>query len=130
MPEIKKKKPNKDEKAQVRFTSAELTYVDRCCQEKGLTRSAWIRRQCLDETVVINPETIEYFSDLETIKRELAAIGNNINQMSRSINTATASGLSIPDNLNAELIQELDMDIQSLKLTINNLIRTTKPDHL
>lgn len=125
-----KGKQNKSEKAQVRFTSTELEYVDRCCREQGITRSAWIRKQCLDENVVINPETVEYFSNLELTLKKLAPIGNNINQIARRINTALASGLDIPSNLDAEFIQELNTDIHSLKLTLKNLINTTKPDHL
>ncbi len=114
----------------MRFTSTELEYVDRCCKEKGLTRSAWIRKQCLDENIVLNPETVEYFSNLESTKKQLASIGNNINQIARSINTAQASGLDIPDNLDAKFIWELNMEVQTLKVLVKDLIRTTKPDHL
>ena len=131
MSQVKKKtKANKVEKAQVRFTSAELEYVDHCCQKKGLTRSAWIRKQCLNENVVINPETIEYFDNLEQAVKQLAPIGNNLNQIARNINTAKASGLEFKDHFDTKLIQELNMDIQNLKMTIKNLIRTTKPEHL
>ena len=126
---IQKIKNNRTEIGKARFTPRELKWIDSQVKLAKTTRSKWIRKQCLDSNVVISPETIQYLSDLDKIVKQLAPIGNNINQISRNINTAIASGLPIPDNIDPEAFRQLNVTIEGLKQTIRGLIQEATPEH-
>lgn len=124
------KKSNKSIKAQVRFTPEEAAYIDTLAKKSGLDRSKWIRSQCLDPNVVITPETMECFETLKQIDRELAPIGNNINQIARTLNTARASNQELPLNLDEEFVWQLYSEIREVKSSIAMLIETNKPEYI
>ena len=65
-----------------RVTEGELAAIKQKARESGLpTQSEYIRRACLDAVVVVR----EPLADVDLI-RQLAAIGNNLNQLARSAN--------------------------------------------
>lgn len=124
-----KRQTNKTEIAQIRFTKKELAYIDRQADEANLDRSKWIRRQCLNENVAIDPETVEYLQDLKQVSKQLAPIGNNVNQIARSINTAIASAMPIPEEVDADSLRELHIAITGLKQTVRDLLKAATPEH-
>lgn len=126
---IKNSKSNRTEIGKARFTPKELKWIDSQVELADTTRSKWIRKQCLDANVVISPETTQYISDLNKVAKQLAPIGNNINQISRNINTAVASGLPIPEDVNMEAFRQLNIAIVGLKETIRGLIQNATPEH-
>jgi hypothetical protein len=65
---------------------------------------------------------------LDKINRELGRIGNNINQISRAINTNLASGLELPEYIdNPDTFQRLAAELNDLKEAIRITNARSKP---
>jgi pilus assembly protein TadC len=79
-------RPHKDAFLSVRMTAKERCRLDALCRASGLSISSFIR-SCLDG-VQIRPREPTEIRELYT---EINRIGNNINQIARSVNAGIAT---------------------------------------
>lgn len=131
MPERgKSRKPPRDKIIPIRATNAEVQEIDDIAESQGLNRSQWVRQQLKAKIEVVeeNPQITDLIKTLQQITTELAPIGNNLNQLTRQVNTAVASGQNLPQYVdNPESINHLNNQVQSIKQTIQGLILEVKP---
>ena len=116
--------------APVRLTEAELQRIDDVAESQGLNRSELIRQKLKTDIKTEfkeNPQITSLIASLQEIKQELSPIGNNLNQLTREVNTAIASGQNIPEYINNPCdLNELNKAIASLSQTIRGLILEVK----
>jgi len=87
-----KKHPHerRSEEVKVRFTLAEAAHLEDQAEACGLSRTAYIRQRSLGQRIVtpqsrgIDPALI---GELNRLSLALNAIGNNVNQISRNLNS-------------------------------------------
>ncbi|NLJ94027.1 MAG: MobC family plasmid mobilization relaxosome protein [Clostridiaceae bacterium] len=65
----------------VRFSPDEMKYVDQKVKESGLSKEGYFRKVLLGKEIKALPP-LDYFE----LKRELSAVGNNLNQIARVAN--------------------------------------------
>ena len=120
---------NKSKMVTLRMTSTDLNYLDKEAKKVKLSRSEYINRKIHGGPVqpanvpAINWKT---YRELAKIASELPAIGNNINQIAKAINTAAANYESIPKSLphpeelasTLELIEEIQPLLKQIALEI------------
>ena len=114
----------------IRATDAELKEIDDIAESQGLNRSDWLRQQFSSEigVKVDNPTVNNLIATLQEISQELAPIGNNLNQLTREVNSAVASGQNLPEYVkNPESLNELRTKVQSINQTVKGLILEVKP---
>lgn len=101
----------------LRYTPEEAEHLKACAEAVGLSRSEYIRRKLEGlpiRAAKVPPVNWKAYEQLRAIATELSAIGNNINQIAKGINTANKNNLPIPANLPlpstlSELRQKLDL---------------------
>jgi hypothetical protein len=86
----------------LRYRPTELEHLNAQAKAVGLTRSAYITRKV--QGLPVLPTRVPQvnwlaYEELGKIARELPAMGNNLNQIARAINTAKIKGEPIPGNL-------------------------------
>lgn len=116
-------KETKSAVIRARATKEESAQIDRMATKLEIKRSEYIRRQCLGPIVKTNPQTAATIANLKTIVKELAPIGNNLNQITRHINTAVVSGQTLPGWVDSpETIPELAQLIHALQSELKTLL--------
>lgn len=103
----------------LRYRPSELEHLDAQAEAVGLSRSAYITRKVQGLPVLpVKVPKINWsaYEKLSTIAQQLPAIGNNINQIARAINTAKIQGEPIPNNLpSTEQLRSAIATYQELK---------------
>lgn len=110
--------PIRDKVVPVRLTAAERLSLGEKAIAAGVSISSLIRRAALDMKLKVRPPKLD-----ADAMRQLAAIGNNLNQLARALNMSAESG-SIDPVLGANLRRQLDA-IQDAMLEISREV--TKP---
>jgi hypothetical protein len=128
------KKEIKNKIIPIRITPSKLAYIDEQAKKLNLNRSTWIEDRCFSQE---NPQILElkpdtqYYEVLKQLNYQLAMIGNNINQISRHINTIVASGGEVPQYIDSpESLTELSKKISQLKSSVAGIIKENKPPKL
>ena len=98
-------KQNRPIKITFRVSEAELFEIERLCRFAGMNMSDLVRMAVL--TAKIKPADIPLVDQASFV--ELKRIGNNINQIARSINAGTIDGNLILTN-----IQSIRMNVEML----------------
>ena len=98
-------KQNRPIKITFRVSEAELLEIERLCKFAGMSTSDLVRMAVL--TAKIKPADIPLVDQASFV--ELKRIGNNINQIARSINAGTIDGNLILTN-----IQSIRMNFEGL----------------
>jgi len=133
MTELKRK----DKIICLRCYPEELKEIDAQATAVDLNRSAYLWRKIRGLPVMpakVPPINWQTYRELKEIVAELRAIGNNINQIAKGINTANQHRTPLPDNLPsdftlAELSTQLDLTqnlIRETALTIIGVNPTTE----
>ncbi|MDY7016537.1 MAG: plasmid mobilization relaxosome protein MobC [Cyanobacteriota bacterium] len=132
MPELEKK----TQIISLRYRPSELERLDARAQAVGLSRSAYITRK-VQGLPVLPPRVPQTnwltYRELGEIARCLPAIGNNLNQIARALNTAKIKGELIPENLpsleklneTVRVIQETRDLIKEARLELCGVTRET-----
>ena len=86
----------------IRFRPSELEQIDAQAQAVNLTRSAYVTRKLTGQNVLparVPAINWQLYGELAQVASSLPAIGNNINQIAKALNTAQFKGEPIPQSL-------------------------------
>ncbi len=116
---------NKEKVVSIRFRESELSNLDKQADAVNLSRSAYITRTLQGLPVLpsrVPPVNWNIYRELGEISTQLSALGNNINQMAKVLNTANQQGQPLPSNLNhVEDLTEVIALIEQLKPTLKQI---------
>ena len=118
--------PEKKEKVvSIRFRESELSNLDEQADAVNLSRSAYITRKLQGLPVLpsrVPPVNWNLYRQLGEISTQLSALGNNINQMAKVLNTANQLLSPLPSSLNnVEDLTEVVALIEQLKPTLKQI---------
>ena len=86
----------------IRFKPSQLEQIDAQASAVNLTRSAYITRKLTGQSVLparVPAVNWQLYGELASISSSLPAIGNNINQIAKALNSAQFKGEAIPQSL-------------------------------
>ena len=86
----------------IRFRPSELEQIDAQAKAVNLTRSAYMTRKLTGQSVLparVPAVNWQLYGELAEISSSLPAIGNNINQIAKALNTAQFKGEPYPQSL-------------------------------
>ncbi len=113
---------NKTKIVTLRFRPSELEQLDAQAKAVNLTRSAYITRKLTGLSVLparVPAVNWQLYGELAKISASLPAIGNNINQIARVLNTASITGQPIPESL--PQLKSLEEAIELIEAIVPNL---------
>ena len=116
---------NKTKVVNFRFRPSELAQLDAAAASVNLTRSEFITRKL--QGLPVQPTRVpavnwKLYRELATIAKELPALGNNINQIAKALNTASQLGQPISQSvLNSVSIAEIDSKISETKALLKEI---------
>ena len=93
---------NKSKVVTIRFKPSQLSELDAQAKAVNLTRSAYVTRKLTGQSVIparVPAVNWQLYGELAQISESLPAIGNNINQIAKALNTAQFKGEAIPQSL-------------------------------
>ncbi|MDJ0567539.1 MAG: plasmid mobilization relaxosome protein MobC [Pleurocapsa sp. MO_192.B19] len=93
---------NKTKIVSFRFRPSQLEELDVQAKAVNLTRSAYVTRKLSGQSVLparVPAVNWQLYGELASISSSLPAIGNNINQIAKALNTAKKKGEAIPQYL-------------------------------
>ncbi|MEO0845725.1 MAG: plasmid mobilization relaxosome protein MobC [Cyanobacteria bacterium J06648_1] len=93
---------NKSKVVTIRFKPSQLSEIDAQAKAVNLTRSAYVTRKLTGQSVLparVPAVNWQLYGELASISSSLPAIGNNINQIAKALNTAQFKGKAIPQSL-------------------------------
>ena len=93
---------NKTKVVTFRFRPSQLSELDAQAKAVNLTRSAYMTRKLTGQSVIparVPAVNWQLYGELAEISASLPAIGNNINQIAKALNTAQFKGEAIPQSL-------------------------------
>ena len=93
---------NKTKIVTFRFKPSQLEELDAQAKAANLTRSAYVTRKLTGQSVLparVPAVNWQLYGELADIASSLPAIGNNINQIAKALNTAQFKGEAIPQSL-------------------------------
>ena len=86
----------------IRFKPSQIEEIDAQAKAVNLTRSAYMTRKLTGQSVLparVPAVNWQLYGELASIASSLPAIGNNINQIAKAINTAKIKGEPYPQSL-------------------------------
>ena len=86
----------------IRFKPSQLEQIDAQASAVNLTRSAYMTRKLTGQSVLparVPAVNWQLYGELAEISSSLPAIGNNINQIAKALNTAQFKGEPYPQSL-------------------------------
>ena len=104
---------------------SELSNLDKQADSVNLSRSAYITRKL--QGLPVLPSRVpgvnwNIYRQLGEISTQLSALGNNINQMAKVLNSANQQGQPLPSNLNnVDDLTEVIALIEQLKPTLKQI---------
>lgn len=104
---IKKKQPNRKEPKQISFRVSEPEYLnlERSAKVLNISVPAFVKKKAQGARVVapkINPD------DSKEMARQLAALGNNVNQLARRVNQIEFADKDTQERISADLTRALN----------------------
>lgn len=113
--------------ARVRLTQEEDEQFTQFAEQNGTTRSK-LQRKIVRELITnfpdLNTEETKHFQDGI---RQLSAIGRNLNQLSRSVNSAKKDGHNLPSRVfESRLYSDIHDEIKELKIKLDGVMSATE----
>lgn len=116
----------------IRFKPSQLEQIDAQAKAVNLTRSAYMTRKLTGQSVLparVPAVNWQLYGELAEISSSLPAIGNNINQIAKAINTAQFKGEAIPQSLpkpeslesSLELIKTIEEKLTEVRLALSGV---------
>ena len=107
MASIKKTKPNRKEPKQISFRVSEPEYLnlERSAKVLNISVPAFVKKKAQGARVVapkINPD------DSKEMARQLAALGNNVNQLAKRVNQIEFADKDTQERISADLTRALN----------------------
>lgn len=107
MASIKKTEPNRKEPKQISFRVSEPEYLnlERSAKVLNISVPAFVKKKAQGARVVapkINPE------DAKEIARQLAALGNNVNQIAKQVNQIDYASKELQEAISSDLRRTLN----------------------
>ncbi|MGF1591095.1 MAG: plasmid mobilization relaxosome protein MobC [Pleurocapsa sp.] len=113
---------NKTKIVTIRIKPSQLEELDAQAKAVNLTRSAYVTRKLSGTSVLparVPAVNWQLYGELATISSSLPAIGNNINQIARALNTAQKKGEAIPQSLLKS--ESLEYALELIETTLEKL---------
>lgn len=113
---------NKTKIVTIRIKPSQLSELDAQAKAVNLTRSAYVTRKLTGQSVLparVPAVNWQLYGELATISSSLPAIGNNINQIARALNTAQFKGEAIPQSLPKS--ESLEYALELIETTLEKL---------
>lgn len=110
---------NKTKIVTLRYRPSELKELDAQAEAVNLSRSAYITKKM--QGLPVLPAKVpeinwQAYRELCVIAHQLPALGNNINQIAKAMNTATVKGETVPENLpSTNKLRKTILQIEELK---------------
>lgn len=105
----------------VRIPSFIMTAAQERAKAQGMATSRWIK-SLIQSNLITPPVMIDCaILALEKSDRELAAVGNNLNQIARRLNESIIN----VESVRIEIIEEVRREVKSVRLAIDELIRVS-----
>ena len=104
-------KDNRSIRIELRVTPSEYKIIKKNMEESGLSKSEYIRRSVLGETIVSAPP-----ADFVLLIREVKKVGNELNQVNQKLNAQ--------DKVHAIELEKCSNEISE---TVRMLYRTFRP---
>ena len=114
---------NKTKIVTIRFKPSQLEELDAMAKAVNLTRSAYVTRKLSGQSVLparVPAVNWQLYGKLAEISSSLPAIGNNINQIAKALNTAKIKGEAIPKSIPKP--ESLEKAIELIETTREKLI--------
>ena len=107
MASIKKKQPNRKQPKQISFRVSESEYLnlERNAKVLNISVPAFVKKKAQGARVIapkINPD------DSKEIARQLAALGNNVNQLAKRVNQIEFADTDTQERISADLTRALN----------------------
>ena len=107
MASIKKKQPNRKQPKQINFRVSEPEYLnlERNAKVLNISVPAFVKKKAQGARVIapkINPD------DSKEIARQLAALGNNVNQLAKRVNQIEFADTDTQERISADLTRALN----------------------
>ena len=107
MASIKKKQPNRKQPKQISFRVSEPEYLnlERNAKVLNISVPAFVKKKAQGARVIapkINPD------DSKEIARQLAALGNNVNQLAKRVNQIEFADTDTQERISADLTRALN----------------------
>ena len=107
----------------IRFKPSQLEELDAQAKAVNLTRSAYMTRKLTGQSVLparVPAVNWQLYGELASISSSLPAIGNNINQIAKTLNTAQKKGEPIPKSIPKP--ESLSDALKLIETTLEKLI--------
>ena len=116
----------------IRFKPSQLEEIDAQAKAVNLTRSAYMTRKLTGQSVLparVPAVNWQLYGELAEIASSLPAIGNNINQIAKALNTAQKKGEAIPKFIpkpeslesSLELIKTIEEKLTEVRLALSGV---------
>ncbi len=123
---------NKTKIVTIRFKPSQLSELDARAKAVNLTRSAYITRKLTGQSVLparVPAVNWQLYGELAQISSSLPAIGNNINQIAKALNSAKIKGETIPQSLPKsesledalKLIEKMKEKLREVRLALSGV---------
>ncbi len=115
----RKKKPDRERKSHLvtaRLNDIQYEHVCNAANDAGLSISDYLRHQAVFGKVENHIQIVADFKELEAITRELSAIGNNLNQLTRYFHMGGLRSASMMEELNRCLNSVMEMREKVMEL--------------
>ena len=100
----------------VRLNDIQYSVIAEYAARAGTSMTDYIRKQAVQGKVKTEYQIVADFPEIQKLTRELSAIGNNLNQIARYLNTGGALSRSIRDAINAAITQIMEIRNAALEL--------------
>lgn len=119
----------------IRFKPSQIEEIDAQAKAVNLTRSAYMTRKLTGQSVLparVPAVNWQLYGELADIASSLPAIGNNINQIAKAINTAKIKGEPIPKSIPkpeslSDALKLIEMIVEKL-IEVRLALSGVKPD--
>ena len=105
----------------VRLDDTEYSAVCDSAKDAGLSLSDYFRHQGVYGKVEIHNQIVADFPKLEKLTQEFSAIGNNLNQIARRLNTYDESYPELSEEVKDAISDLTDLKFKVLKTTGDSL---------
>ena len=98
----------------VRLNDVQHSIVSKNAAQSGMSMAEYIRRQAVHGSIRTEYRIVADFPKIQTLTRELSAIGNSLNQIARYFNSGGLQTASIREDINEAMTAI--MEIRSITL--------------
>ena len=112
----------------VRLNDAQYELISGYAKDAGMRISDYIRTQLMKGNVEIRYQIVADFPELQKVTRELAGIGNNLNQIARYFNMGGLRSQAMQEEINKciRAVMEIRKDVTELAGEYHGNLKTSE----